>query len=128
MKNNLSFLGFIVFVLMSAKRPPFQLGSWHSSRRHMCQYCSALRSVLPGESEGMLFTAFGASAAHRGTNLGWLMWGSIYELSLCMPRIEPFKTQDHQEQRGMDSGSRRSHSHTDPRIYSVQLLACLETC
>ena len=46
-------------------------GSWHPGRKHVCPYCSALSFLDPvaPETESLLYTAFGDSAAHRQTSL-----------------------------------------------------------
>ena len=44
-------------------------GSWHSTRRLVCQYCSAVRALAPSEEQSMLFTATGDGAAWKRTLL-----------------------------------------------------------
>ena len=47
----------------------WELGSWHSKRRLACQYCAATSYLRPGDLDTMLYTAYGADAAHRSTQL-----------------------------------------------------------
>lgn len=68
-------------------------GSWHSTRRHICQYCAAVRQTQDGDDESLLFTAYGPSAAHRATRIQTREeWEATHE-SNFLTRLVGFKPQ-----------------------------------